>query len=75
MGDLPFSRIGNIIDLNLTAQIAGGIKGFVHELLNIAFIQPCSTEPYFDLACFKVFRLCRGQSFHVPGEEWITVCG
>ena len=74
MGDLPFSRIGNIIDLDLTAQITGRLKGFVHELLNIAFIQPRCSKPYFDLACIKVFRLCGGQSFYVTGEEWITVC-
>ena len=73
-GNLPFCGVRDIADLDLSAQIAGRFKGFIHELLDVLLIKPCHTQPHLNLAGFKVFRLCGDQGIHIPGEEWVARC-
>ena len=40
-GDLPLGGVGGILDLDLPLQIVGGVEGFVHELLDVVFVNPC----------------------------------
>ena len=73
-GNLPFCGVRDIADLDLSAQIAGRFKGFVHELLDVLLIKPCRTQPHLNLTGFKVFRLGSNQGVHIPSEEWVARC-
>ena len=41
------------------------MKGFLHKLLNIGFINPGSAEAHFNFRSVQVFRLCGAKRFHI----------
>lgn len=51
VGDKPFCRSRGVIDGDNVAQIAGRVESFNHKLLDIRFINPCSTKTYFYFGC------------------------
>ena len=73
-GNLPFCGVWDIANLDLSAQIAGRIKGFVHELLDVLLIKPCRTQPHLNFTGLQVLRLGSNQGIHIPGEEWVARC-
>ena len=73
-GNLPFCGVRDIADLDLSAQIAGRFKGFVHELLDVLLVKPCHTQPHLNLAGLQVLRLGGNQGIHISGKERVARC-
>ena len=71
--DTPLCGHFGEFHLNGTAQVVWGLKGFLHELLNIAGINPGSTQTDINLRRIQILRLCLLQCFHIDIESGITV--
>ena len=72
--DAPLCGQLGELDLNGTAQVIRGFKGFLHELLNIIGINPCCTQTHINLGRIQVLRLCFLQGFYIDAEGRISVC-
>ena len=72
--DTPFCGHFRELDLNGTAQVIRGFKGFLHELLDIVGINPSSTQTHINFRRIQVLRLCLLQSFHIDVKGRIVFC-
>ena len=72
--DTPFCGHFRELDLNGTAQVIRGFKGFLHELLDIVGINPCRTQTHINFRRIQVLRLCLLQSFHIDVKRRIMLC-
>ena len=54
-GDLPLRRKRGVVDLDIPLHIKRGIKGLIHKLLDVLFVDPGSTQPvsYTHLDVYK----------------------
>ena len=73
-GNLPFCGVRDIADLDLSAQIAGRFKGFVHELLDVLLVKPCRTQPHLNFTGLQVLWLGGNQGIHISGKERVVRC-
>ena len=64
-GDLPLGGKCRVVDFNAALKVKGRVKGFVHELLNVLFVNPGCPQPHLDLGSVQVLGLGGGQSLHV----------
>ena len=71
--DTPLCGHFGEFHLNGTAQVVWGLKGFLHELLNIVCINPCGTQTDINLRRIQILRLCLLQCLHIDIESGITV--
>ena len=71
--DAPLCGHFGEFHLNRTAQVVWGLKGFLHELLDIVGINPGSTQTYINLRRIQVLRLCLLQSFKIDSKGRITI--
>ena len=71
--DTPLCGHFREFHLNRTAQVVWGLKGFLHELLDIAGVDPGCTQTDINLRRIQILRLCLLQSFHIDIESGITV--
>ena len=47
--DAPFRGVGGEVHTNMTSEVIRGLKGFVHELLNVFLIHPRRAQAHVDL--------------------------
>ena len=71
--DSPFCGHFRELDLDGTTEVIRGIKGLLHELLDIARVNPGRTQTHINFRRIQVFRLCLFQSLHIDSKGRITV--
>ena len=64
-GDLPLSGKCRVVDFDAALKVKGCVKGFVHELLNVLFVDPGRTQPHLDLGSVQVLGLGGSEGLHV----------
>ena len=74
VGDVPCGGVGRILHLNGVQQTFGGIKGFIHKLLDIGFVDPGGTQTDFNFRSIQVFGLGSTESFHIDHVSRIIHC-
>ena len=52
-----------------------GLEGLLHELLDIAVVNPSRAEPHFNFRSIQILRLCLPQSFHIGQIAGAVYCG
>ena len=65
-GHIPQSVHRGVFHPDLSSgQIPGGLKGLLHELLDIVRADPCGTQPDLDLRGIQVFGLDTDEAVHI----------
>ena len=63
--DAPCGGIRGILHIHGIAQIAGGIEGFKHELLDVGLVDPGCAKTHLNLGSIQILGLCSTQGFHI----------
>ena len=73
-GDLPLSGIGCVIDLNTALEIKRGVKGLIHKLLDVLFVDPGSAQANLNLRSIQILGLSLFQRLHIDRKGGVFFC-